>query len=95
MEDFKLSDQEEEYFSNTLETDSGIKRVEKLENRMNFIEQKMYNVDQHQEEITKIYEKIMDLENKILNLEQEEGNVFFDTLDELWEDFKNFVKYKL
>lgn len=99
MEEFKLSDQEEDYFAETRKVDENedhiSKKMEKIENRLNLAEQRIYTIEDHQKEIKNIYDKIMDLEDRIINIEDENNNGFFDTLDDLWEDFKNFVKYKL
>tara|TARA_X000000950_G_C13711352_1_gene576330 strand:- start:614 stop:883 length:270 start_codon:yes stop_codon:yes gene_type:complete len=87
-DEFKLSDGEEEYYyeKNCNKT---------INNRLEELEKKVYTIDEHQKEIKNIYIKISNLEQRIFELELENNSSFFDTIDEIWEDFKNFVKYKL
>ena len=40
-----------------------------------------------------LYDKIMILEEKIMNPDNQ-GKSLTEYLDEIWEDFKNFVKLK-
>ena len=96
MEVSHLSGEDEEYLS--------IEQQEKIEdikiyliNRINKIENKLDNdydnlLNKHQEDIKKIYDKIMVLEDKIINIENYNNKGITDFFEEIWEDFRNFVK---
>ena len=96
MEVLDLSGEDEEYLS--------IEQLDKIEdmkitltNRMDEIENKLnndYNIllEKHQEDIKKIYDKIMILEQKIIDMENYNNKGIKDYLEEIWEDFRNFVK---
>lgn len=96
MEVFDLSGEDEEYLS--IEEQEKLKdikiflseRIDKIENKLD----KDYDVllKKHQEDIKKIYDKIMALEEKIINIENYNNKGITDILEEIWQDFRNFVK---
>ena len=96
MEVFDLSGEDEEYLS--IEEQEKLKdikiflsdRIDKIENKLD----KDYDIllKKHQEDIKKLYDKIMSLEEKILNIENYNNKGITDILEEIWEDFRNFVK---
>ena len=96
MDVLDLAGEDEEYLS--------IEQLEKIENikeslteRINQLENKLNNnhdilLKKHHEDIKKIYDKIMILEEKIINIEHHNNKGITDFLEEIWEDFRNFVK---
>lgn len=96
MEVFDLSGEDEEYLS--IEEKEKLKdikiflsdRIDKIENKLD----KDYDIllTKHQEDIKKIYDKIMLLEEKIINIENYNNKGITDILEEIWQDFRNFVK---
>ena len=96
MEVFDLSGEDEEYLS--IEEQEKLKDIKTfLSNRIDKIENKLdkdYDIllKKHQEDIKKIYNKIMVLEEKIVNIENYNNKGITDILEEIWQDFRNFVK---
>tara|TARA_B100000524_G_C23602415_1_gene353105 strand:- start:87 stop:380 length:294 start_codon:yes stop_codon:yes gene_type:complete len=96
MEVFDLSGEDEEYLS--IEEQEKLKdikiflsdRIDRIENKLD----KDYDIllKKHQEDIKKIYDKIMVLEEKIVNIENYNNKGITDILEEIWQDFRDFVK---
>tara|TARA_Y100000991_G_C21712736_1_gene238660 strand:- start:149 stop:436 length:288 start_codon:yes stop_codon:yes gene_type:complete len=95
MEVLDLSGEDEEYLSIEREDNKEIKiifdRLEKIENKIYYENPKL--LEKHQQDIKMLYDKIMILEEKIMNPDNQ-GKSLTEYLDEIWEDFKNFVKLK-
>ena len=107
MEVFGLSGEDEEYLSierkGNLQENTNFELNDKKEilQRIINIENVVYNnqnkfLENHHKDIKILYDKIMILEEKIMNFEsQNSTKSFTEYLDEIWDDFKNFVKVSI
>ena len=105
MEEFKFSSDEEEYYQNNGFTNQKlslkIKEIELILNthsdKLKKIEEdKLENLKIHQENIKKIYNKIMEIEDSIFDIYEkipEKNKNLTEILEDLWDDFKKFVKF--
>ena len=107
MEEFKFSSDEEEYYQNKVtgftnqKLNHKIKEIELILNlhsdKFKKIEEdKLENLKIHQDNIKKIYNKIMEIEDSIFDIYEkipEQNKNLNEILEDLWNDFKNFVKF--